>query len=140
VLSLAYIAGLFDGEGSIRITTSGGFYSHHPSSLDVRIGQNAYANAVLQLICDRFGGTLHVYENGYSQWIVTAKSAAKFLVAIEPRLYIKREEARLAINYQYYLNGQHQIRGVRLTEIQLAERYSFYEALMSERYNDSWTN
>src|ERR1035437_7618192 len=138
MLSFEYIAGLFDGEGSVRITKSGGAYSYHPSSIDVRIGQNIEHNVVLHEICAMFGGTVCEYPNGYSQWIATTTKGASFLKAIEPYLRIKLEEAILVIQYQTYLDSQHQVRGKRLTPWQEAERFSYYEALMSNRYDDDW--
>ena len=139
MLSLEYIAGFFDGEGSIRINYKG-YYNKLPSSLDVRIGQNLKVNAVLHEVCAMFGGTVIDYKNGYSQWVVTTTKAATFLKTIEPHLYIKREEALLAIQYQTYLDSQGQVRGKKLTEWQLAERLSYYEALMENRYGDSFSS
>lgn len=129
---LAYIAGLFDGEGSIRINYKGAYRSL-PSSIDVRIGQNI-GFGILEWIASYFGGTVFEYDNGYSQWIVTTTKAKLFLQEVMTYLRIKLPDAKIALEYQTYLDSEHQIRGVKLTDWQLAERMSFYEALMSERY------
>ena len=104
-LDLAYIAGLFDGEGCIRITRSKS--KTYRTRIAHRIEcQLSMANAFLpKLFQFHFGGNYggkKVKEGNQSQWywMVTSFTAAEFLKAILPYLKIKREEAKLALDFQ----------------------------------------
>lgn len=124
-LSYQYIAGFFDGEGSITIHHSD---LYPPSSIMVRIGQ--IDDSVLRTIQTMFGGRIDYDKIAHYQ--ITGYSAVRFLSAILPYLHIKHNEAELAILYQRQINSkQHR---TPLDDFQLAERWSFYEALYEVRY------
>ena len=102
---LSYLAGFFDGEGSIYIITN---YKRNQHSLVVSITNTDMK--ILNWIKDFFGGniakTLFIKEKNnkpcgrirfYSQ------NALFFLKQIEPFLKIKKEKARLAIRFQSQL-------------------------------------
>lgn len=132
-----YMAGFFDGEGSIMI-------SFHNRGKGIRY--HLYA-AVAQSrekgkqICEDFklcfGGSIQLVnkqkKSHHSQvysWSVAVQQACKFLERIYPYLRIKKEQAELAIefakktsNYKGKCNP---------SEIERIEKYSYYETAKQE--------
>lgn len=104
---LAYMAGFFDGEGSITI-----HHNYRPSprgkspnhTLQVSIGNTD--PRVVTWIAANFGGSLvvrrEVRENhrGVLQWIARSNDAANVLRALLPFLRMKKEQAQIAIAFQ----------------------------------------
>jgi len=92
-VDLAYVAGFFDGEGSIMMSMPKGKHVR----VEVAVSQNT--RTVLDLHVKLFGG--HVY--GYApkkrpraimyQWKVYGQDAYEFLIKIEPYLHVKKVEA-----------------------------------------------
>lgn len=118
---LAYIAGFFDGEGSIVIPRR---YTNLRRgckfSLSVRI-VNTY-KPVIDLCQRLFGG--YVYEKPIEkshhkqayQWYVNAQKGEDFLKLILPYLVVKKEEAEIAMefrNMQRELNEKRMSNNVR---------------------------
>jgi len=100
--NLAYIAGLFDGEGSMTIykgpVSPSGTAAVSPTyTLIVGISNND--NCPLLDIQGEFGGSIVKYNKCY-QWRVTGNIALAFLREIVPYLRIRKERAELAINFQ----------------------------------------
>lgn len=104
---LAYIAGFFDGEGSVTIHENSkpsprGKAPNH--TLQVSIGNTD--PVVLMWIQSIFGGGLgfrrNVRENErkFAQWVIRAASALPFLEAIRPFLRMKCDQVAIAITYQ----------------------------------------
>lgn len=101
MFSLGYIAGFFDGEGSIGIykSGSGSFY------LRTQLTQNVstLSTALLEDICARWGGNLSVQKTSHGEkynWQLNGKRAAKFLSDIVQELYLKKDQAEIAILWQ----------------------------------------
>lgn len=104
---LAYIAGFFDGEGSITINENGkpsprGKNPNH--TLQVSIGNTD--PRVLIWLHEEFGGFL-TYRKQVSprhrkvaQWGVRARLALPFLEAIRPFIRMKRDQVDVAIAFQ----------------------------------------
>lgn len=108
----AYVAGFFDGEGSIQITRprkSKGFTLH------VSVAQSE--STTLDWLCTLWGGSVSPHGRpGISVWRIHTAAAERFLTDIEPYLRIKRKQAQLAIAFQ---NGKRI--GKRLTPEYVAE-------------------
>lgn len=118
MLSLEYMAGLFDGEGCIRVHTPGVTVDgkinpktnrHFPSYQVLCMLQNTYWPVILALH-EQFGGMVTVTQprsakhRTIHQWRVQSKIAYAFLRAVRPHLIIKREEAELAIALQEHIH------------------------------------
>jgi hypothetical protein len=99
---IEYIAGFFDGEGSITIRKYKGVYTQYVLSVEIA---NANKN-MLEWIQDKVGGTIyplrmckdgtHIY---YSlRW--EYGKASEFLTKVLPYIKIKRQRALLDIEYQ----------------------------------------
>jgi hypothetical protein len=125
---LAYIAGFFDGEGSVTIhenwrPSPRGKSPNH--TLQVSIGNTD--PHVLQWIHGAFGGSLTTRpatkprHKDVTQWIIRSNGAASFLRALLPFLRMKTEQALTGISFQ---DGRGGYRSRRLTDDEIAFRES----------------
>lgn len=105
--TLAYIAGFFDGEGSITIhenckPSPRGLSPNH--TMQVSIGNTD--PTILAMLHDEFGGSfvprklVSTNHRLVYQWIIRARKALPFLVAIRPYLVMKAKQADVAIAFQ----------------------------------------
>ena len=103
----AYAAGLFDGEGYVRVATW-----KKPSSIHTRYQVIAgigvtYLPVILQLH-EAYGGSLHNNRHDLRNpnnriqfsWVISSKTAASFFKKVMPYLVIKREQVVLATTLQ----------------------------------------
>lgn len=102
-----YAAGIFDGEGYVRIAKWA-----KPNSIHVRyqlfvgIGMNFLP--VIQALKDTYGGALSVNRHSARNpihrdqfvWNVSSQKAAAFLRSVLPHLIVKRAEVELALQLQ----------------------------------------
>ncbi len=94
---LAYVAGFFDGEGSINLLTRPR-PKNTEYSLTVAIGQKD--GETLDWIKENFGGNVYVVKRDNSFfWVCTHKKAISFLKTILPYLRYKKPQAIVAINF-----------------------------------------
>jgi hypothetical protein len=107
VSALAYLAGLFDGEGSINIFKQPGQKERITPRhfLEISIGNTH--KGVLRWVLENFGGRLTHNGIQYTlrshktwRWRASTKEASDILVAILPYLRIKKEQALLAVEFQ----------------------------------------
>lgn len=91
MLSNEYMAGLFDGEGCIVLTTNG----------QGRVFLTQKDPAILRLIQVQFGGNIHSKNNGkcYNLSISKKELMLTFLRAIQPYSIIKRNKVEIAIQF-----------------------------------------
>lgn len=104
---LMYTAGLFDGEGCVMIQRKRNTFWLHVrvTSTDQPIVNWMYAH---------FGGSVGVQSPNKNvkncrpcwYWDIQSKAASTFLARIEPMLVIKREQAKLALEFQSRLGGR----------------------------------
>jgi hypothetical protein len=98
VATLAYLAGILDGEGYIGVKRSanpGRVTPGHHARVSVKMNTPAPAVA---LLAETFGGR-HASENGRAMmcWQVTDAAAERTLRALLPYLRVKREQAENAL-------------------------------------------
>ena len=102
-LDLAYIAGFFDGEGTITI--------HHRNSLDKINWYRVCASisntdiSLLEYLKDLFGGHISTRIYGGNrkdmyQWQVTSKDAVRFISVISPYLRQKSTQAEVSLEFE----------------------------------------
>lgn len=124
---LAYIAGFFDGEGSITIhhnckPSPRGKNPNH--TLQVSIGNTD--PSVVEWIHRHFGGNLayrtetRANHRSTVQWFARAKIGADFLIWIIPFLRMKRAQAEIAIEFQMSKSGGY--RKKQLSDIEVSIR------------------
>lgn len=101
----AYLAGLFDGEGTLGIRVyrkKGKTPSHY---LGVCVGNTH--KGVIEWLVKTLGGSFHVDKsylkrggNIVYKWTITGNTAARFLIEVKPYLLIKSKQAELALYFQ----------------------------------------
>jgi hypothetical protein len=125
---LAYIAGFFDGEGSITIhenwrPSPRGKSPNH--TLQVSIGNTD--PQILAWIHAVFGGSLTIRPSTkprhreVTQWIIRSNGASTFLRAVLAFLRMKKEQALIGISFQDERGGY---RSRQLTDDEIAFRES----------------
>src|SRR5690242_19921308 len=106
-MDMSYVAGLFDGEGYVRISRW-----KKPGSSHIRYslvaGINMTYRPIIETLQKKFGGGLH--SNRYDLrnpkqrigfcWVVASQAAASFLRLIQPHAIVKREQIDLALLFQ----------------------------------------
>ena len=109
-LNNQYLAGLFDGEGCIRIqrnvwskgSTKNPIYS-------LRCSINMTDKKVISMLHNTFGGCLNVSKRPNPNhrtiynWIMGSQKAYNFLKQIQPYCITKKEEINLAIEFQDHI-------------------------------------
>lgn len=97
-LELSYLAGFFDGEGSINLLTRKRKHWNVEYQLTVAIGQKD--GETLDWIKEKFGGNVYlVKRDGSFFWAASNRQAEKFLRNILPFLKYKRPQAELALTF-----------------------------------------
>lgn len=108
----AYIAGLMDGEGCIRI--EGIRKNHRGSQLQISLGNTN--KEVIDWLYRKIGGSITIYKRGcigflkkpaFYVWRTCAKNAQYFLENIETYSIIKRQEILLALEFCRTFNDKH---------------------------------
>ena len=100
---LAYVAGIFDGEGSISISAR---ESHGYRTIGVSICVVNTKEWLITFLKMQFGGYIYFRDTPESQhknswqWTKQGKKAVEFLELILPYLQLKRPQAELAIQFQ----------------------------------------
>jgi len=93
-----YIAGLFDGEGSVSIGCSRQGRTNWAFIPQVSVGNNF--KLILETLKEEFGGYLCPVGNGRCwAWHLPGKQAKDFLLAILPALIIKRKQAEVLVDF-----------------------------------------
>ena len=107
IAALAYLAGLFDGEGSVNIFKSSGQNGSITPRYFVEISIGNTHKGVLQWVLENFGGRLTHNGVQYTpnshktwRWRASTQEASSILVALLPYLIVKKEQALLAIEFQ----------------------------------------
>lgn len=111
LMELPYIAGLFDGEGCVRINrrVRYGKPGETRKSCEMYILYVQVSNldpAVLYPLKERFGGSIHVTKHknptqrDVLKWMASTWQALEFLKAIRPWLVVKADQVDIAIEFQ----------------------------------------
>lgn len=87
MLSLEYVAGLFDGEGCVSVQSKG--------YLAVVIANNHLP--LLQQLKEQFGGSITIRPNGTCNWKISTRQGEAFLRLIHPFLVVKKDVAQVGI-------------------------------------------
>lgn len=102
-----YVAGLFDGEGCVRIARWA-----NPKNGTVRhqiyVSLGVTHRPVVEMLRETYGGSVQINPHSRRNpknrdqhvWVVTSKTAASFLPRILPHLVIKFDEVVVALEFQ----------------------------------------
>lgn len=104
MISLEYIAGFFDGEGSIGIYKNGRGLYH----LRTQLTQNANSDTtpIIEALRAQYGGNVCRLEKKSNRpktiynWQLNGHGALRFLRELEPHLIVKKRQATIAIEWQ----------------------------------------
>jgi len=103
-ITLQYIAGFFDGEGSIGIYHHGKIKQGFHLRTQLTNNQNKNTEKLMSYLVDKFGGNLseQVTLSGKTRynWQLNSDKAIFFLRKIEPYLILKKDQAIIVINWQ----------------------------------------
>ena len=99
---IEYIAGFFDGEGSVGIYANGRGLFHLRTQLTQNVGK--HSTRLADMLVSRFGGhySMNLTLSGYTNfnWQLSSTPALRFMEQIEPKLLLKKEQVRIAIGWQ----------------------------------------
>jgi hypothetical protein len=122
--TLAYFAGLFDGEGCVSVTEVKSKPGGRSPTFQTLAQVSMTDRRALHFLLDSFGGSLHLINKEGARpvwvWSVYQKTAKLFLEAILPYLIVKKLQADLLIELENGILG----RGVhrRLTDDEVKRR------------------
>ena len=123
---LPYLAGLFDGEGTISLGRRGrGVGLKVMVEMTDREGVDAFAQCFggkTKILARRTKGRRIIYR-----WTATGQSASGPLRRLLPYLRVKHEQAQVALEYLAWWGVGHQ--GIRSTELQKVRENEFHSEL-----------
>lgn len=136
---LVYMAGFFDGEGCIMISSDqieGEYINYTMRVATVQTGQRA--RQFFEQLKINYGGFINVplkkksYHSIVYRWVIKTQKACKFLQQIYPYLKFKKEQAKLAIEIQEKLSEN--IGKTHPSDEEKIEKYSYYETAKQEMH------
>ncbi|MBA2619384.1 MAG: hypothetical protein H0U91_14635 [Rubrobacter sp.] len=105
-MDLSYVAGFFDGEGSIGVYhhVNGGVQTGFHLRVQLRQNKTDLSSRLFERLVARYGGCIGEFPTRSGKvgmsWQVGSARAVKFLREIEPHLILKKDQARLAVSWQ----------------------------------------
>lgn len=119
-----YVAGLFDGEGCVRIQRWAKPNSTH-IRYQVRCSLGMTHKDVIKRLAKTYGGSLHVNDHSKRNknhrpqfsWVAGSRVGVDFLKRILPFLIVKREEVKLALKLQQSIDEHDYRSGARYKDV-----------------------
>ncbi len=135
---LHYTADLFDGEGCVDIYKATAPKGSKSISLMLRVAIVQKDGQIMNFLQDNFGGYVAVDQhNGHyiHRWDIRSQKAKEFLKLIYPFSIIKKEQIKIAIEFETmkgkYLESLKGHQGFRkLTDEEVKKRLEYKEKLM----------
>ena len=134
---IAYIAGIFDGEGYVDIYNASTSKASKSPSLYLRVIISQKDGLIMNFLKDNFGGYVLTEKRGDNyiyRWCLASQKAHKFLSLILPYVLIKKEQVKLALKFEEqkgkYLETLKGSQGFRqLTDEEINWRHEIKEEL-----------
>lgn len=121
MVSIEYVAGFIDGEGSIAIGKNF-TYASGKRNYYLRLSVHQMDRRPLDKLVERYGGSLTLNRshrpNAIWQWVVSGSTAAGVIGEIRPFLISKLEQADLGLAFQSR-KGLHGSRAVSESELEI---------------------
>lgn len=141
---LAYLAGLFDGEGCIGLYNTRTKKDSRNVNYQLIMRVTQKSPLAVELFMELFGGQIYAYKDvgpnkpgPYFSWRVTDKKAVAALVQLQPYLREKLEQCKTALAFQELRYKQRCRKvGTRLSDAELAERESYVVKLKQQKHVD----
>jgi len=105
-VDLSYIAGFFDGEGSIGVYhhVNRGVQTGFHLRVQLRQNKTDLSSRLFDELVARYGGCISAFSTRSGKvglsWQIGSSKAVRFLREIEPHLILKKDQARLAVSWQ----------------------------------------
>ncbi len=136
---IAYVAGLFDGEGYVDIYQASTSNKSKSISLMLRVIISQKDGSIMNWLEKNFGGYVRMERRKDSwiyRWDIRSQKAKDFLVLMMPYLKIKLAQAKLAIEFEEvkgkYLETLKGFQGFRkLTKNEIGKRMELKNRLKS---------
>lgn len=131
-LEKAYVAGLFDGEGSVYITLHRSKWCRRKQRMDLCCSLNLTNRRTIDYLASIFPSTIVVEPSRRSnrrttyRWRLYSKRACDFLREIYPYMVLKKNQADVAFKFR---DIQEKQRGKELTEEMWNQYLDFYNQL-----------
>lgn len=103
ISDIAYVAGLFDGEGYVDIYSASTSKASKSPSLMLRLIISQKDGSIMNWLDKNFGGHVRMERRKGSwiyRWDIRSQKAKDFLLLILPYLKIKRAQAEMAIEFE----------------------------------------
>jgi len=102
---LAYLAGVMDSDGWITLRKNGRTKMGIRTQFVLKIGVGQTKRTIVDWIQENFGGSIYTEKRPYPKrdmhrWGATSKTAKEILELIYPYLKMKKEQAKLALEFQ----------------------------------------
>lgn len=135
---IAYLAGLFDGEGNINIyQLKAGKSGRVTNSYELSVAIYNTHRPVIDWLYENFGGYVQTKSYGKTNsfkshwkdnytWKIGANKALEFLEMVRPFLRIKDQQADVAIKFQFAKSHRKRVRDGFATKI-TPELYKLYD-------------
>jgi hypothetical protein len=135
--TLAYAAGLFDGEGYVDIYKASTSKASKSPSFMLRVIISQKDGIIMNWLQDNFGGYVQLEKRSNSyiyRWDTRSQKAEKFLSSILPFVKIKTEQVQVALAFERkkstYLNTLKGNQGFRqITSEEIEWRYKIRDHL-----------
>lgn len=146
MLSAEYSAGFFDGEGSVYAANRRSrTVEKRPSPCVIVCISNTH-KGVLDELSQSWGGSVHCRRHQSArpncriqwQWVLSAKTAYPFLLAIYPHLIVKKEVARLAIRLCECMRRPANERLEYIVDVRVDGTKYTYPKVRSEVEEETW--
>lgn len=134
---LAYLAGIFDGEGSIHINKTSSekslkAWQRKTPNYTLNVGVTNSHRGVLEIFVKQFGGSIYdrtahrIYD-----YRIDRQMASRMLEQLLPFLVIKKERAKIVIDFQNRFEIFKGGRGITLSQEILDYREKIYQTIKS---------
>jgi len=128
--NLIYLAGILDGEGWIGIVKTEIRRNEKSARYYLIIAISNTSKELMDWLCSKVGGTYCLAKENrkewkdHYKWDLTGESAYKILQKVYPYLVVKREQAKMAMEFQLKRSITKQRRnGIPEEELLLREYY-----------------
>jgi hypothetical protein len=144
-LTIAYLAGLFDGEGSVGLYNVRSKGDRRAAYYQLRVTVAMRRSRPVELLHETFGGCCFLREargavrGNFYWWQATGRQAESFLQRVLPYLLVKQAEAHTALEFCRFRRTQREKwpRNKRMTVAMLAARDEFVSRLKALKRNDA---
>lgn len=126
-IELAYLAGMFDGEGSIIIHKHKAKKSSHHDAYVVEACLGNTNEWIVRQFQFSFGGNVYLRKKQTEQtqaiwaWQISANKAIPFLTTIIPFLKLKKTQAEIGLKFQESKSKKRRAKPVSQEELTVAE-------------------